>query len=62
MAFRHHDSEGIYMVKIDDVIVYDHNPLGGVEKLDDGMNVIRMEYYSLDGRRLSAPAEHGSLS
>ena len=62
VAFRHHDSEGIYMVKIDDVIVYDHNPLGGVEKLDDGMNVIRMEYYSLDGRRLSAPAEHGSLS
>lgn len=57
VAFRHHDSEGLYMVKIDDVFVYNENPSGiGEISLPDGAGC---EYYTIDGMRVRNPESKG---
>ena len=57
VAFRHHDSKGLYMVKIDDVFVYDHNP-DSVGEIS-GQTVESIEYYTIDGIRVNRPGGKG---
>lgn len=57
IGFRHHDSEGFYMVKIDDVFVYTENPLS-VESVAQGV-VESTEYYTVDGLRVNRPENCG---
>ena len=57
VAFRHHDSKGLYMVKIDDVFVYDHNP-DSVDEIS-GQTVESIEYYTIDGIRVNRPGGKG---
>lgn len=58
-AFRHHDSVGLYMVKIDDVVVYDYDPAGINPSAATPATPVRILYHSVDGRRLSHPADRG---
>lgn len=58
VAFRHFDCSGCYMVKIDDVIVYDHDP-ASVGAIDSDAEVVSREWYTLDGLRLSEPPARG---
>ena len=58
-AFRHHDSEGIYMVKLDDVVVYDYDP-SGVSAIEPSVaKPVRTLYHSADGQRLNRPSDKG---
>lgn len=59
VAFRHHESEGKYMVKIDDVIVYDHEPAGVAGAPAENARAIRTLFHSPDGRLLGSPSEKG---
>lgn len=56
VAFRHHDSEGFYMVKIDDVFVYIENPVK-VEMPEASKTVENVQYYSIDGTRIQRPEQ-----
>lgn len=58
VAFRHYDCSGCYMVKIDDVIVYDHNPGLSVDLSPaESITVVAKSYYSIDGKQISSSAE-----
>lgn len=57
LGFRHYDSEGKYMVKIDDVRV-ETNGGNGVSFVAEG-DVASVEYYTLDGVAVSAPLQKG---
>lgn len=53
VAFRHHDCEGKWIVKLDDVIVFDG--VSGINLINASKEVVRIEYYSIDGIRVTAP-------
>lgn len=54
LAFRHHDCENKWMLKIDDVIIID-NASGSVKDLDSNKVIISQEYYSIDGLKVEKP-------
>lgn len=53
VAFRHHDCEGKWIIKLDDVIVFDG--VTGINLTNASKEVVRMEYYSIDGIRVVTP-------
>lgn len=58
VAFRHHDSEGKYMVKVDDVSVR-VNEENGIGNVATELRAVRTEYFGIDGRRLQRPLTDG---
>jgi len=57
VAFRHHDCTGMYLMKLDDVIVY-----RGTDKVISNFSdadILNQEYYTLDGLRISQPDSDG---
>lgn len=63
LCFRHHDCTGNYLMRLDDVFVYTNekwSAITGIHSATDenaGKRVMRQEYYSVSGERLSAPAK-----
>ncbi len=59
LAFRHHDCEGQYVLRLDDVFIYTNEKYNelGISTLSHSRNVAGEEYYNIDGMRLSAPAK-----
>ena len=53
MAFRHHDCENKWMLKIDDIIILDGT--SSVKALDNNKVIISQEYYSIDGLKVEKP-------
>ena len=54
LAFRHHDCENHWMLKIDDLIVYDGTT--GINSVENNNKVITsQEFYSIDGMRIEKP-------
>ena len=54
LAFRHHDCENHWMLKIDDLIVYDGT--SGINSVENNNKVITsQEFYSIDGMRIENP-------
>ncbi len=54
IAFRHHETDGQYVLKIDDIFVYEMdkwNTLTGVESVNSDANVVSTEIYDLNGLR-----------
>lgn len=54
LAFRHHDCENHWMLKIDDVIVFDGTT--GIKAIDNSnKNVVSQEFYTIDGLKINNP-------
>ncbi len=59
LVFRHHDCEGQYVLRLDDVFIYTNDKFNelGISTVSHSRNVVAEEYYNIDGMRLSAPAK-----
>ena len=54
VAFRHHNCEDNWMLKIDDLVVYDGTTgINGIENSDKV--IVSQEFYSIDGMRIEKP-------
>ncbi|MBE6314497.1 MAG: choice-of-anchor D domain-containing protein [Bacteroidales bacterium] len=53
VAFRHHDCEDNWMIKLDDVIVFDG--VTGINLTEAKKEVVRQEYFTVDGLRSERP-------
>ncbi len=53
VAFRHHDCEGFWMIKLDDVIVVDG--VSSVNAIENNKVVVNQEFYSIDGMKVNKP-------
>ena len=58
LAFRHYDCTGQYILRLDDVFIFEKGKADptGITAAAAGSAPARVEYYSLGGERLSAPA------
>lgn len=59
LAFRHHDCTGQYILRLDDVFIFDKGAadptgIGKVLATGDAAKVVKTEYFTLDGARTSA--------
>lgn len=59
LAFRHHDCEGQYVLRLDDAFIYTNDKFNelGISTLSHSRNVESEEIYNLSGTRLDAPAK-----
>lgn len=60
ILFRHHDCEGQYVLKLDDIFVYTNEKWGtitGVDSIDSDADVVSTEIYDLNGMRTSRLAK-----
>lgn len=58
VAFRHHDCKGQYVLKIDDILIFDGQYTDGIQKVpavsdETGKTVVRQEIYDMTGRQTS---------
>lgn len=65
ICFRHHNCTGCWLLKLDDVFVWTKDKweaATGIKKIDSsdgetGMRVMRQEYFSVSGERLTSPTK-----
>ena len=59
LAFRHHDCEGQYVLRLDDVFLYTNEMYQelGISTVSHSRNVAGEEYYNIDGVRFATPTK-----